>query len=49
MHTFLALLSNVCIIIKVCHKSGKEVIVYPKTSASNDNSFVGIVKYTYSG
>ena len=36
-------------LFKLCHESGKEVIVIPKTSASSDNSILGIVKYTYSG
>lgn len=37
------------ICFKLCHEAGKETVVIPKTSATNDNSFVGIVKYTYSG
>ena len=40
---------NKVYVCKLCHESGKEVIVIPKTAASNDNSFVGIFKYTYSG
>lgn len=40
---------NKVYVCRLCHESGKEVIVIPKTSASNDNSILGIVKYTYSG
>jgi zinc finger FYVE domain-containing protein 1 len=36
-------------VFKLCHESGKEVVIIPKTAATNDNSFIGIVKYTYSG
>lgn len=40
---------NKVYVCRLCHESGKEVIVIPKTAASNDNSILGIVKYTYSG
>ena len=40
---------NKVYVCKLCHESGKETVVIPKTAASNDNSLVGIVKYTYSG
>jgi zinc finger FYVE domain-containing protein 1 len=40
---------NKVYVCKLCHEAGKEVVVIPKTAASNDNSLVGIVKYTYSG
>lgn len=40
---------NKVYVCKQCHEAGKETVVIPKTAATNDNSFVGIVKYTYSG
>ncbi len=40
---------NKVYVCKQCHEAGREVIVIPKTSATTDNSFVGIVKYTCSG
>jgi zinc finger FYVE domain-containing protein 1 len=40
---------NKVYVCRLCHESGKETVVIPKTSATSDNSFVGIVKYTYSG
>ncbi|RNA28693.1 zinc finger FYVE domain-containing 1-like [Brachionus plicatilis] len=40
---------NKVYVCKFCHEAGKEVVVVPKTSASSDNSIIGIVKYTYSG
>ena len=40
---------NKVYVCRLCHESGKEVIVIPKTSAASDNSILGIVKYTYSG
>jgi len=40
---------NKVYVCKLCHESGKEVVVIPKTAASTDNSILGIVKYTYSG
>ena len=40
---------NKVYVCRLCHESGKEVIVIPKTAASSDNSLLGIVKYTYSG
>lgn len=40
---------NKVYVCKQCHEAGREVVVIPKTSATSDNSFVGIVKYTCSG
>lgn len=40
---------NKVYVCKLCHQSGKEQIVIPKTAASNENSLVGIVKYALSG
>lgn len=40
---------NKVYVCKLCHEAGKEVIVIPRTAAANENSFIGIIKYTYSG
>ncbi|XP_006000562.1 zinc finger FYVE domain-containing protein 1 [Latimeria chalumnae] len=34
---------------KACYEGGKEVIVVPKTSASTDSPWTGLVKYAWSG
>uniref|UniRef100_A0A8C7Y7P0 Si:ch211-11n16.2 n=1 Tax=Oryzias sinensis TaxID=183150 RepID=A0A8C7Y7P0_9TELE len=41
--------NNKVLICKRCYEGGREVIVIPKTSASNENPWFGLAKYAWSG
>ncbi|KAK6470726.1 zinc finger FYVE domain-containing protein 1 [Huso huso] len=41
--------NNKVLICKKCYEGGREVIVIPKTSASNENPWLGLAMYAWSG
>ncbi|XP_069064189.1 zinc finger FYVE domain-containing protein 1-like isoform X1 [Pleurodeles waltl] len=41
--------NNRVLICKKCYEGGREVIVIPKTVASNDNPWLGLAKFAWSG